>query len=53
VTPPHEDHDSTADRFGRRESLVRAGGLAIAMLGAGAVPAGAAPSSADANDLTC
>jgi protocatechuate 3,4-dioxygenase beta subunit len=53
VTPPHEDDGSVADRFGRRESLVKAGGLAIAVLGAGAVPAGAAPSSADATAASC
>lgn len=53
MTPAHEDDGSVADRFGRRESLVKAGGLAIAVLGAGAVPAGAAPSSADATSLSC
>jgi protocatechuate 3,4-dioxygenase beta subunit len=53
MTPPHDDDGSVADRFGRRESLVKAGGLAIVVLGAGAVPAGAAPSSADAPAASC
>jgi protocatechuate 3,4-dioxygenase beta subunit len=45
-----DDHlEPEPDRFGRRESLVRAGGLAIAVLGAGALPAAAsAESSSDA-----
>ena len=46
MTRPLDDHpEAEPDRFGRRESLVRAGGLAIAVLGAGALPAAAAPSS--------
>lgn len=53
MTPAHEDDGSVADRFGRRESLVKAAGLAIAVLGAGAVPAGAAPSSANATAASC
>lgn len=53
MTPPHADNDGDADRYGRRESLVRAGGLAIAVLGVGAGPAGAAPSTADATTLSC
>ena len=52
MTPPHLDHDSHTDRFGRRESLVKAGGLALAVLGAGAVPAAAAGSS-DATAVAC
>ena len=50
---PNEDHTTAADRFGRRESLVKAGGLAIAVLGASAVPAGAATTSADATAVAC
>jgi protocatechuate 3,4-dioxygenase beta subunit len=53
MTPPHPDRDSHPDRFGRRESLVKAGGLAIAVLGAGAVTAGAAPSLAEATAVSC
>lgn len=50
----NEDHITTAaDRFGRRESLVRAGGLAVAVLGASAIPAGAATTSADATAVAC
>jgi protocatechuate 3,4-dioxygenase beta subunit len=52
VAPPTDD-DAGDDRFGRRESLVMAGGLAIAVLGAGAVPAGAAPSTAAASTASC
>jgi protocatechuate 3,4-dioxygenase beta subunit len=53
VAPPSNDDGSDDDRFGRRESLVKAGGLAIAVLGAGAVPAGAAPSTANATAPSC
>jgi protocatechuate 3,4-dioxygenase beta subunit len=53
VSPPHIDRDPAADRFGRRESLVKAGGLAIAVLGASAVPAGAATSGTEAPELQC
>jgi protocatechuate 3,4-dioxygenase beta subunit len=49
VAAPLNDDASDDDRFGRRESLVKAGGLAIAVLGAGALPAGAAPSAANAS----
>ena len=54
MTPPLDDHpEAEPDRFGRRESLIRAGGLAIAVLGAGAVPAAASPSSSSADAVAC
>ena len=40
-------------RFDRRESLVEAGGLAIAVLGAGALPAEAATSTAETSAVSC
>jgi protocatechuate 3,4-dioxygenase beta subunit len=52
MTSPRSDHDPQ-HRFGRRESLVKAGGLAIAVLGAGALPADAAASSADSSAVSC
>ena len=53
MTPPHLDRDSHPDRFGRRESLVKAGGLALVVLGAGAVPAGAGSGSVAADAASC
>ena len=54
MTPPLDDHpEAEPDRFGRRESLIRAGGLAIAVLGAGAVPAAASASSSSAGAVAC
>jgi protocatechuate 3,4-dioxygenase beta subunit len=55
MTTPQEDHshDPFGDRFGRRESLVKAGGLAIAVLGAGALPANAAPRASETSAASC
>ena len=54
MTPlPDNRPEAEPDRFGRRESLIRAGGLAIVVLGAGAVPAAAAPSSSNADEVAC
>jgi protocatechuate 3,4-dioxygenase beta subunit len=52
MTPPHQEHDAE-HRFGRRESLVKAGGLAIAVLGAGTLPADAATSAAETSAVSC
>jgi protocatechuate 3,4-dioxygenase beta subunit len=53
MTPAQQPHSSDPARFDRRESLVVAGGLAIAALGAGALPASAAPTAAGANAVSC
>jgi protocatechuate 3,4-dioxygenase beta subunit len=55
MTTPQEDHshDTAGDRFGRRESLVKAGGLAIAVLGAGALPASAAATARETSAASC
>jgi protocatechuate 3,4-dioxygenase beta subunit len=52
MTPPH-DHSTDPARFDRRESLVVAGGLAIAALGAGALPASAAATSSQSSAASC
>jgi len=52
MTPPLHEHDAD-QRFGRRESLVKAGGLAIAVLGAGALPAEAATSTTETSAVSC
>jgi protocatechuate 3,4-dioxygenase beta subunit len=52
MTPPHEELNAE-HRFGRRESLVKAGGMAIAVLGAGALPAEAAASRAETSAVSC
>jgi protocatechuate 3,4-dioxygenase beta subunit len=52
MTPPLHEHDAD-HRFGRRESIVKAGGLAIAVLGAGALPAEAATSAAETSAVSC
>jgi hypothetical protein len=52
--PLDDDHpDLEPDRFARRESLVKAGGLAIAVLGARALPAAAAVEGANAAAVSC
>jgi protocatechuate 3,4-dioxygenase beta subunit len=48
-----QDHSSHPARFDRRESLVVAGGLAIAALGAGALPASAASTASGASAASC
>jgi protocatechuate 3,4-dioxygenase beta subunit len=55
MTTPQEDHSQRPDidRFGRRESLVKAGGLAIAVLGAGALPASAASAASETTAAQC
>jgi protocatechuate 3,4-dioxygenase beta subunit len=55
MTPPQEDHSHSpaADRFGRRESLVKAGGIAIAVLGSGALPASAAADASETSAASC
>jgi protocatechuate 3,4-dioxygenase beta subunit len=52
MTPPHEELQ-TQDRFGRRESLLKAGGIAIAVVGAGALSAQAATSTAESSARSC
>jgi protocatechuate 3,4-dioxygenase beta subunit len=52
MTPQHEEHDAE-NRLSRRDSLVKAGGLAIAVLGAGALPAEAATSTAETSAVSC
>jgi protocatechuate 3,4-dioxygenase beta subunit len=48
-----EAHGPDRARFDRRESLVAAGGLAIAALGAGALPASAASTASGASAVSC
>ena len=49
MTPPLDDHpEAEPDRFGRRESLVKAGGLAIARARSGSRAGGRAPRRARA-----
>jgi protocatechuate 3,4-dioxygenase beta subunit len=48
-----EAHSPDRARFDRRESLVAAGGLAIAALGAGALPASAASTASGASAVSC
>jgi protocatechuate 3,4-dioxygenase beta subunit len=52
MTPPPEELNAE-HRFGRRESLVKAGGIAIAVLGAGALPAEAATTTTDTSAVSC
>jgi protocatechuate 3,4-dioxygenase beta subunit len=48
-----EPHSPDPARFDRRESLVAAGGLALAALGAGALPASAASTASGASAVSC
>jgi protocatechuate 3,4-dioxygenase beta subunit len=52
MTPHHQELDAD-NRLSRRDSLVQAGGLAIAVLGAGALPAAAATSTAETSAVSC
>jgi protocatechuate 3,4-dioxygenase beta subunit len=52
--PLDDDHlDPEPDRFGRRASLVKAGGLAIVVLAGRALPAAAAVKRANADAVSC
>jgi protocatechuate 3,4-dioxygenase beta subunit len=51
-TPNHHHHDED-DRLSRRSTLVRAGGLAAAALGAASLPAEAAGSDAQTDAVAC
>jgi protocatechuate 3,4-dioxygenase beta subunit len=52
VTPPIDDH-AEADRLSRRSTLVRAGGLAAAALGAASLPVEAAGNDGRGDAIAC
>jgi protocatechuate 3,4-dioxygenase beta subunit len=53
MTPAQQDHSSDPARLDRRESLVVAGGLAIAALAGGAIPASAASTASGSSAVSC